>query len=304
MSARAAVPAHYPIRAVARLTGLSIDTLRAWERRYAAVTPLRGERGRMYTDADVARLRMLHAAVAAGHNISQVARLGDAALRRMTSAQPSPAALRAAGSFATLADALQTLDSVRIDHELSRLAATLTPIEFVRDVMLPALRTVGDDWERRRGGIAREHAVSAAVRHVLGAFLRVYSHRAQPADVLLATVAGDRHEIGILAAAMLAASRGMAVAYVGADLPAAEIVEAVKVSQARVLVLGLTLTGRTKATEQELRTIVRSLPPGVEFWSGGAGARSYGAVLGARAIVLSDFDTYLQHLARLGARAA
>ena len=53
----------YPIRAVSKLTGIGIDTLRAWERRYGAVTPIRDDRGRMYTDADIARLRLLGGAV-------------------------------------------------------------------------------------------------------------------------------------------------------------------------------------------------------------------------------------------------
>ena len=69
MSARPAGLARYPIRAVSKLTGIAIDTLRAWERRYGAVTPTRDERGRMYTDADVARLRLLGGAVESGHSI-------------------------------------------------------------------------------------------------------------------------------------------------------------------------------------------------------------------------------------------
>ena len=57
MSKRREAAASYPIRAVSRLTGIGIDTLRAWERRHQAVTPVRDDRGRMYTDADIARLR-------------------------------------------------------------------------------------------------------------------------------------------------------------------------------------------------------------------------------------------------------
>jgi MerR HTH family regulatory protein len=52
-------PAHFPIRAVSKLTGLGIDTLRAWERRHGAVAPSRDDRDRMYTEADIARLRLL-----------------------------------------------------------------------------------------------------------------------------------------------------------------------------------------------------------------------------------------------------
>ena len=56
----------YPIRAVSKLTGISIDTLRAWEKRYQVVAPQRDERGRLYTEADMQRLRLLNAAVEHG----------------------------------------------------------------------------------------------------------------------------------------------------------------------------------------------------------------------------------------------
>ena len=75
--------AHYPIRAVSKLTGIAIDTLRAWERRHGAVTPIRDDRGRMYTDADVARLRLLKGAVEHGHSIGRLAGLGDEELRQL-----------------------------------------------------------------------------------------------------------------------------------------------------------------------------------------------------------------------------
>src|SRR5262245_46230395 len=73
----------YPIRTVARLTGLSVDTLRAWERRYQAVVPDRGERGRVYTDRHVTRLRRLAALVATGQSIGSIATMSDAALARL-----------------------------------------------------------------------------------------------------------------------------------------------------------------------------------------------------------------------------
>jgi len=75
MSARPADLARYPIRVVSKMTGLGIDTLRAWERRYGAVTPTRDGRGRMYTEADVARLRLLNGAVEQGHRIGRLAGL-------------------------------------------------------------------------------------------------------------------------------------------------------------------------------------------------------------------------------------
>ena len=65
--------ARHPIAVVAERTGLSIDVLRVWERRYSAVLPGRGPGGqRLYADADVERLRLLDAAVQGGRRIGAV----------------------------------------------------------------------------------------------------------------------------------------------------------------------------------------------------------------------------------------
>ena len=84
----------YPLRTVARLTGLSPHVLRAWERRYEVVVPLRTEGGtRRYRSADLERLRLVKSAVDAGHRVGQIAQLGDAELKQkafcFSSASPS-----------------------------------------------------------------------------------------------------------------------------------------------------------------------------------------------------------------------
>src|SRR5512138_1466617 len=89
-------PLRYPIRAVSKLTGISVDTLRAWERRYRVVEPERDERGRMYSEQDVERLRLLRAAIERGHAIGRVAVLATDDLRALLApagdaAQPAAA---------------------------------------------------------------------------------------------------------------------------------------------------------------------------------------------------------------------
>jgi MerR family transcriptional regulator, light-induced transcriptional regulator len=298
-------PAHYPIRAVSRLTGLGIDTLRAWERRHGAVTPVRDERGRMYTDADVARLRLLSRAVEQGHSIGRLAGLTDADLHRLA-APAGPIGIPAvpvrptSPDTAALSAALHTYDAAAVDRELARLAAVLRPLDLLRDVIMPVLVQVGDDWHRGRARIAQEHLMSSAIRHILGSFLRLYAQPAARVRLLFATPSGDRHEIGTLGAAMLAASSGLGVAYLGPDLPAREIVEAVKPAGAQVLVLGLTTASAGKARERELRAIVRDLPGDVELWAGGRGAERHAAIISPRGLVLPDYHAYQQELVRLG----
>ena len=122
---------------------------------------------------------------------------------------------------------------------------------------MPVLAQVGDEWHRGPARIAHEHLMSSTIRNILGSFLRLYARPEGSIRLLFATMAGERHEIGTLGAAMLAASSGLGVAYLGPDLPAREIVESVRPAGAQVLVLGLTATSARKATERELRAIVR-----------------------------------------------
>lgn len=305
MKARAASP-HYPIRAVAKLTGLPLDTLRAWERRYAAVKPLRDGRQRVYTDADISRLKLLQRAVAAGHSIGRATTLSDAELTTLLETHAPAAAVVPGGAPAPGPDstafsrALSSLDTAAIDAEFSRLAASLRPVELVRDVLMPAIRASGDDWMRQPGRIAQEHMVSATMRHLMGSFLRLFARRRGATRLLFATPSGDRHELGILGAAMLAASAGTDVTYLGPDLPATEIVAATTASRAQVVVLGLTLAAPASTTVREVRALVRQLPPGVELWVGGAAAPRFARELGSRTKVLEDFDAFLAQLARIG----
>lgn len=300
-------PARYPIRAVSRLTGIGIDTLRAWERRHGAVTPVRDDRGRMYTDADVARLRLLRGAVEQGHSIGRLAALSDEDLRHLVAAAGATAAppvepVRPTPDTAALSAALLKYDAAGIDQEVARLAAVLPPLDLLRDVMMPALVQVGDDWHRGRARIAQEHLMSSTIRNMLGSFLRLYPHAEAPARLLFATPSGERHEIGTLGAAMLAASSGLSVAYLGPDLPAREIVESVTPAGAHVLVLGLTTRSAGASRERELRTIVRDLPKQVELWAGGRGAERHAAIISPRGLVLGDYHAYQQELVRIGGR--
>ncbi len=303
----------YPIRAVSRLTGIGIDTLRAWERRHGVVTPARDHRGRMYTESDVARLRLLRGAVEHGHSIGRLAALSGSELRHLAGTKGAVEAYEIdpqrrppldAADTAALGAALRAYDPAAIDQEIARLAAVLRPLDLLRDVLMPVLVHVGEDWHRKRGGLVLEHLMSSSIRNILGAFLRVYARRDAPVRLLFATPSGERHEIATLGAAMLAASSGLGVAYLGPDLPARAIVESVKPAGAKVLVLGLTRASPGKVTERELRTIVGDLPKDVELWAGGRGAERHASIIGPRGLIFRDYSAYQEELVRVGGRVA
>jgi DNA-binding transcriptional MerR regulator len=310
VSRRREASPRYPIRAVSKLTGIAIDTLRAWERRYGAVKPTRDDRGRIYTDADVARLRLLNAAVSQGHSIGRVAGLSNGQLRDLGGAPGAPGPLGGVAvptpalDTTALMSALREYSAAAIDAELSRLAAVLRPVHLLQHVLMPLLTQVGNDWHRGRTRIAQEHLMSSAVRNLLGAFLRLYAPADASVRLLFATPAGERHEIAALGAAMLAASAGLGVSYLGPDLPAREIVDSVEPARAGVLVLGLTMTAPDKGRARELKTIARELPSGVELWAGGRGAEHHASLITPRGLVLPDYNSYQRELVRIGGRAS
>ena len=97
------------------------------------------------------------------------------------------------------------------------------------------------------------------------------------------------------------ASGGLGVSYVGPDLPAPDLVDAVRSSGAQVLVLGLTVARKSKDQEREIRFILRELPTNVELWVGGRGGERYAPLVSKRALLVPDFDAYQDQLLRLGA---
>jgi DNA-binding transcriptional MerR regulator/methylmalonyl-CoA mutase cobalamin-binding subunit len=298
----------YPIRAVARLTGLGIDTLRAWERRHAAVTPSRDHRGRVYTEADVRRLRLLRQAVDRGHPIGRIAALPDAELSQLAAGLPEMSAdlralsMRSLVDLEAIHDALNRFDNAAVEASLGRAATMLRPQELLRQVIVPVLADVGDAWYTRRASVAHEHLVSAIIRNVLGSFLRLHAHGHDAARLLLATPEGERHEFGALGAAMLAASGGLDALYLGPDLPAADLVDCATTAGADVVVLGVTAAQSPEAMEQEVATVARKLPRDVELWIGGRGAARIGQAIRPQPLVVADYDAFEGELARVGAR--
>jgi MerR family transcriptional regulator, light-induced transcriptional regulator len=258
---------HYPIRAVSRLTGLSIDTLRAWERRYQAIVPARTERGRQYTHENVERLILLRKLVDRGLTISHIAALRDSELRNaLATAQPAVRKAPPTVSVQELVDLFANFEHTRANDELGRLAALLSPRDLVFGVMLPLLREVGERWHRGEIGIAQEHLVSSAVHHVLGSLLRLYSPRSGAPKIVIATLAGELHEFGIMVAAMIATFCGLNPLLLGPNLPAEELMGAARKTSASIVAVGCS---GAPASSAALTELVAAVPEGAELWVGG-----------------------------------
>jgi len=282
----------YLIGTVTKLTGLSIDVVRVWERRYGAVIPARSDGGtRLYSDADVLRLIRLRRAVEKGHSISQAARLSEPELDDLIR---DPVISRVdVDPYRNVRDrfieAVQNLNVVAADLELTR-AVTLFPApEFVKRIVAPILAEVAERPAHKEFSVANERIATALLRGVLYSLARLYRPSENARTLVLATPADDRDEFGLLPAAVLAAIHGWRVVYLGADLPAAEIAPVVRSTKAHVLALSLT-TERRRA-DQELDAISRLVGPPTRVWIAGSEAIRHRELIDrANWVLIRDLD--------------
>jgi DNA-binding transcriptional MerR regulator len=301
------MPSLYPIRAVAKLTGIPIETLRAWERRYQTVTPDRTARGRLYSDVEVRRLQLLRAAVDGGHAIGQVAGLSDAELQGLlqTSEAPEetrtsrPATQAANPNLQAVLNAIEAFDPDSINQELSRLALLVSPTDLVHKVVLPLMRLVGKNWQEGTCTIAQEHMFSACMRNLLGGLVRLDRGGKSSGKVLLATPQEELHEFGILAAAMLAVAQGFQITYLGPNLPAFETLAAAEKCLPDIVALGIMKVNATPVVRAEMARLAAGLPVLTELWAGGTGASDVlGGIVRNGAFILDDLADFERHLSR------
>lgn len=290
----------YRIGMVTKLTGLSADVVRVWERRYGAVRPARSEAGtRLYSDADVLRLRRLRQAIEKGHNISQAARLTEPELDALIN--DSEKAANASDPYSTVRarflEAISRIDVVAADLELSR-AATLFPARLlITKIIAPILDEVGTRWAHKEFGVAHEHVATYLLRNVLSSLFRLYPPSEPTETIVLATPAEERHEFGILLASLFAATRGWRVVYLGTDLPANEIAQAVRLTGSRLL--ALSLVDNLPQIEKELQAIADALPAGIRVWIGGSEALKHRELIhNLNWILIRDLDDLDDRLRR------
>jgi DNA-binding transcriptional MerR regulator/methylmalonyl-CoA mutase cobalamin-binding subunit len=300
----------YPLRTVSRLTGLSPDVIRAWEKRYQVVEPIRGPRGaRLYTRDDIDHLTLLGGLVAQGRAIGDIARLSIEALRMLGDQRPTrridhAAASRTPEAVAEILACVERFDLREVEVGLGDALLALGATRFVEEVAQPLLVEVGNRWAEGRMSVADEHLVSAALRRILSGLIRLRPAHSS-AGLLLATPSGEQHELGLMLVALLAVETGVRIYLVGADLPAVEIVDAAQ--RAAVAAVGLSIVNphNRRNALRELREIEERLKPHVELWIGGQDAQQLAAELRRERVLTIDTPAEVQfHLHRLRNQAA
>ena len=278
--------ARHPIRVVTERTGLSPHVLRAWERRYGAVKPARGEGGqRLYSDADIQRLTLLSKASQAGRPVGNVARLSAEELTRLVTEDADGGTARTPAAAAQRAEAMRAvraLDQDRLESGLRCALLRLGVVAFLDDVLAPLLVEIGDAWKSREIGIAHEHAASSGIERLLGWLTRELEPVGTGPRALLATPPGERHALGAMMAAALATHDGWRVTWLGVDLPVAQVAAAARIERADAVGLSLA-RGGLPGVRGALAALRREIPPEVPIVVGGDGAAGLRPIAGVTA---------------------
>ncbi|MBD3162698.1 MAG: MerR family transcriptional regulator, partial [Candidatus Eisenbacteria bacterium] len=171
----------HPIKVVAKRTGLSPEVLRVWEKRYGVVQPTRTPTGRrLYSEADIERLRLVRQATLAGRRVGEVASLSTDSLAALVREDEREASRAPAGNgeeagsaaqeslMVEAMSAVRDLDSPRLEAILTRALLIYGSEEFIERVAAPLLEAIGAEWEAGRLEPYLEHAATAVIRQVVG----------------------------------------------------------------------------------------------------------------------------------------
>lgn len=236
----------------ARRVGVTPELLRAWERRYGLLQPVRSPGGfRLYTDQDAERVARMRRALDEGLSAAEAA---HAALEH---GQPSEGLLQDAA--ARLLTAIEHYDEAAVHSVLDENLAAFGLEAVLRDVILPTLTQVGLGWEQGTLQISQEHFASNLIRGRLLSLTRLWSRGGGPL-ALLACPPGETHDISLLAFGLLLRSRGWRILFLGADTPIATLTQTAKTTRPALAVLTSFDPALLQAQGTALRRLAKIAP--------------------------------------------
>jgi DNA-binding transcriptional MerR regulator len=265
---------------LSKRSGVSPDLLRAWERRYGLLSPVRSAGGlRLYKPADVERVRVMRQHLADGLAASEAAALAS---RIGLEDEAALMALRPEAMRDELADALDRYDEPRAQAILDRLLAVATVDTLLSEVVLPYLRELGERWLRGEASVAQEHFASSIVRGRLLGLARGWGLGLGPTAVL-ACLPGEQHDLALIAFGLALRSRGWRIVYLGGDSPIETVEEVSRQLDPSLVVLTAVSGERVEPVVTQLRVLAGRH----RLALAGAAAAGNGALEGSGALALS-----------------
>jgi MerR family transcriptional regulator, light-induced transcriptional regulator len=246
----------FPIRTVASLTGVNSITLRAWEKRYGLIKPVRTAKGhRLYTQENIDMINEVVDLLDKGIPISQVS--------HALAQRHAPAENIVSDAWHVflnrMISAIRAFDEQTLDSIYSEVLA-LYPIDIVtHKLIIPLLEELGRRWETAEGSVAEEHFFGVFLRNKLGARFHHGIPNATGPRLLAACLPGENHDNGLLLFALSAQSRGLRVTLLGSNMPLAELPMAATRSKAEAIVLSGSINLDLHTMLPDIEQLVKAL---------------------------------------------
>jgi MerR family transcriptional regulator, light-induced transcriptional regulator len=273
---------YFNIQVASQLSGVASATIRAWEKRYNAVVPERGEnKHRLYSEKDIEKLALLFKLTEFGQSIGKIAHLDLEELKHVyATLMHRPYDEKSLVTVhhekvnfeEMLTNFYLALAAYKIDiisHELEKAKALLGPRDLCLKILIPLFREIGIKVERGDFSVAQEHTLSAIVSFHVGHMVGLHYQQESVRDelILITTPEGELHELGILASSLLCIHYNYRFIFLGANLPAASLVEAATALKPKYILIGMSRGPET--LDAYLDEAIEGLPPRCSIWMGG-----------------------------------
>lgn len=261
---------------VARATGISVHTLRVWEKRYGAPFPMKRKSGhRRYAQEEVRRLRLVRAALDEGLKPSRV----------VSMQAPEIIKLLSGSGAGIVGDNLSLLSDQVIQSVVAWDEKALTeifadewrkngPVGFVTEKAGTILKQVGDCWESGRISVAMEHFASEILHDFLSRHWRKRNESCQGSLWVLASLPDELHNLGLQLAATIITALDQRVLFLGSSTPVDDIINTALDNEATGVAVSISSGYSGRQALRHVEKIRDSLPEETQFICGGQGAPS------------------------------
>lgn len=278
----------YNIAAVERDTGLSKDLLRVWERRYGFPKPERDQNEeRLYTLPQMEKLRLLRLLIDSGHRPGKIVNRDTAELSRLISEQATEQTPPA--EIASIIDLLLNHDIDGFRNALQQALMKQGLLRFVTDTVAGLNHWIGEAWLAGKIAVFDEHLYSEHVQNILRNAIVAQPGRGKGPRVLLTSLPGEKHRIGLLMVEAVLTAEGASCVALGTETPIIDIKNAVPAYKVDVVALSFSSAMTQAAALAGLEELRGLLPEDTEVWGGG-GALSRARKIPQGVLLLRSFE--------------
>lgn len=293
---------HFNIDDVASNTGLNKDTLRAWERRYGFPVPDRNPAGeRVYCLEQLDRLVVISRLLDQGFRPGKLVAKSPAELEKLNQELLSANNEADNSILNELIEAIEAGEVSRCKGLILSQLVSRGPKEFVYETVIPLLVKVGDRWAGGRLPIYQEHFITQQLLVVLILVNDQIEIAPSSFRIVLTTIPGERHSLGLLMAEILMRLEGVETVNLGVETPLDQQLEACLHLQPDILALSFSTIQRRAPIISALRVLSQQLPKEVEIMVGGAGVARMRSLPPRIHVVkaLNNFETIIRTVKKM-----